>query len=83
MKNEQIIENVMDKYLEGNKSGINEEQGLTLVGTIRSHLSNVKYPSDLIILGGLLCLVGGSLVSQKKGLKTTVFSVVRSLLGKL
>jgi len=86
MEKSDVTETV-EKYLscDDKKQNISENDGniMSLVGLIRSKLSTVKFPSELMMIGGLLSIVGGSLITKNESLKNSIISTTRSLIGKI
>ena len=86
MEKSDVTETV-EKYLscDDKKQNISGNDGniMSLVGLIRSKLSTVKFPSELMMIGGLLSIVGGSLITKNESLKNSIISTTRSLIGKI
>ncbi|MEI7636094.1 MAG: hypothetical protein WCJ37_02225 [Syntrophus sp. (in: bacteria)] len=78
------IDGRVEKYLGNEKKKVDEEQyNLSLVSYIKGRLTNIQDPSQVIILGSLLSLVGVSMIVKKDGLKNSISSMVRSIIGRM
>ena len=81
---DQHIDGLVGKYLNVDEKTMNESsQNLSMVSYIRSKFTNVQYPSEIVILGSLLSLVGISMISSNDNLKNSIISMSRSLIGRM
>ncbi len=81
---DQHIDGLVGKYLNVDEKTMNESsQNLSMVSYIRSKLTNVQDPSEIVILGSLLSLVGISMISSNDNLKNSIISMSRSLIGRM
>lgn len=84
MSNKTNIEECVDKYINGDKADLKEQQEpISVISMIRSKLATLKESSHIIILGGLMSILGGALVVKNDGLKHSIIIMARTLVTKL